>query len=96
MSLGKLFHYSFDIVVISIILAGIKSSTGYELRVDSIAHTKDSISILRKYLNLGETLFSRCCSYAKSSKSFRMVMLPGTQQVKDAVNDARKKYDKRQ
>lgn len=76
--------------MVSMILAGIKHTTGYELSASHIAHTKDSMSIVHWYLGLGERLFSWCCSWAKNSKSFKLVQLPGSREIKDAVNTAKR------
>lgn len=52
------------------IFAGIKLVTGYELRPSSIGHTEGSITMVKRYLKLGEWLFQYACNQAVNSDSF--------------------------
>ncbi|KAJ1993467.1 hypothetical protein GGI25_002787, partial [Coemansia spiralis] len=54
MVLGKLIHYSVDLVLVSTALAGIRRSTGYKLNTENLVENKDVRGYLDKYLAIGE------------------------------------------
>lgn len=62
-----------DLLLISMILAGVKMVTGYELEPKTIGHTDGSISAVKRYLKLGEWLFKSVCNKAVNSRSFKRV-----------------------
>lgn len=88
--MGSWIHYTIDFLMISMILAGIKEATGYSLALNHIAHTKDSIAVLDKYLGLGEKLFAWSCRWAKNSNSFKLTQIPGKNQIKDVIDASKK------
>ncbi|KAI0067343.1 DUF1748-domain-containing protein [Artomyces pyxidatus] len=56
MVLGRLVHYAFDAVLVSTLVAGVRRSSGFAPRTDSI--TDPTVrSITEQYLGIGETLF---------------------------------------
>ncbi|RLV92668.1 Nucleolar pre-ribosomal-associated protein 1 [Spathaspora sp. JA1] len=68
--LGKLTHYSFDLVLISIILAGIHRNTGLQFDVSHFS----SVDVRRyfgKYLAFGEACYDKVVSLLKYSGYFR-------------------------
>ncbi|CUM63977.1 uncharacterized protein PRCAT00001565001 [Priceomyces carsonii] len=70
MSIGKLAHYSFDLVLISIILAGVHRNTGLAFDTSSFS----SIDIRRwfgKYLAMGEKCYDSVVSILKASGYFK-------------------------
>lgn len=70
MSLGKLTHYGFDLVLISIILAGIHRNTGLVFDTSRFS----SIDFRRwfgKYLAFGEICYDRTVSILKFSGYFK-------------------------
>lgn len=73
LSPGNLLHVGADLILASMVLAGIKMVTGYELSADSVAHTDGVRAFVRRYLHLGEWLFQVACNKAVNSKSFRRV-----------------------
>jgi len=54
--LGKVMHYTFDAILISTILAGIRRSTGITPKVSS-AKDSEVNSFLTSYLDIGEWVF---------------------------------------
>ncbi|EIM21988.1 hypothetical protein E3Q22_01416 [Wallemia mellicola] len=67
--LGKLTHYAFDAVLISIALAGVKRSTGLTLAINRMAN-KDARKIIKSWLDLGEYCFDGAVILMQRSKSF--------------------------
>ncbi|BFZ56939.1 hypothetical protein PYCC9005_003989 [Savitreella phatthalungensis] len=67
--LGRLFHWSFDAVLISAVLAGIKRSTGLTPKTNAIEN-KDVRSAVDKYLGLGEWFMDMSIGYVGSSAYF--------------------------
>ncbi|CUS24731.1 LAQU0S19e00364g1_1 [Lachancea quebecensis] len=67
--LGKAFHISFDLVLVSACLAGIKRNTGLTPKVDAIGdpHVKGYVS---KYLNVGESCYDYTVATLGSSHYF--------------------------
>ncbi|KAF7580636.1 hypothetical protein FOB63_004574 [Clavispora lusitaniae] len=70
MSLGKLTHYGVDLVLISIILAGIHRNTGL---VFDTAHlsSADFRKWFGQYLSVGEYCYDRCVSLLRMSGYFK-------------------------
>ncbi|RPA75647.1 DUF1748-domain-containing protein [Ascobolus immersus RN42] len=66
---GKVVHYSFDAILISAFLAGIKRSTGLTLRTDKI-ESKDVRSAVDKYLGVGEWMMDTSIALMGSSAYF--------------------------
>lgn len=101
-NLGRLCHLTIDAIMVSMILAGIKLATGYELRPDVFGHNPDSVGYMRKYLKFGEYLFQAACNKAVNSKSFKRInwkemsdsfsknLLSSTRRMMD---DFQKKFD---
>lgn len=102
LNFGRLCHYGIDLVMVSMILAGIKLATGFELRSDTFGNGTDTISYMKKYLKFGEWLFQTACSKAVNSRSFKRVdwkemsdsfsknLLGSTKRIMD---DFQKKFD---
>ncbi|EDK42642.1 conserved hypothetical protein [Lodderomyces elongisporus NRRL YB-4239] len=68
--LGKLTHYSIDLVLISIILAGIHRNTGLQFDVSHFS----SIDFRRwfgNYLSFGETCYDYVVSFLKMTGYFK-------------------------
>jgi len=70
--LGKIAHYSFDAILFSAFLAGVKRSTG--LTVSSFQtekiESKDVRSAIDKYLNIGEWFMDQSIAAMGSSNYF--------------------------
>ena len=62
-------HYSFDAILISAVLAGIKRSTGLTPKTSAI-ESKDVRSAVDKYLGLGEWVMDMSIGYVGSSSYF--------------------------
>ncbi|KAG0239209.1 hypothetical protein B0O80DRAFT_461316 [Mortierella sp. GBAus27b] len=67
--LGKLFHYATDAILISVILAGIKRSTGLTVASNRI-ESQDVRSAVDKYLGIGEWVLDQGIIFLSSSKYF--------------------------
>lgn len=67
--IGKLFHYTFDVVVLSAMLAGIKRSTGLSPKTSTIEN-KDIRSACEKYLGVGEWVMDMSIGYMSTSEYF--------------------------
>ncbi|KAG5362891.1 hypothetical protein CJU89_2029 [Yarrowia sp. B02] len=52
-TLGRLFHFSFDLVLVSTVLAGIKRSTGLTIKTGDFEN-KDTRSYIERYLDVGD------------------------------------------
>ncbi|CAH2354597.1 uncharacterized protein CLIB1423_17S02718 [[Candida] railenensis] len=84
MPLGKLAHYSFDLVLISIILAGIHRNTGLVFDTSNFS----SVDIRRwfgNYLSFGESMYDKTISLLKMTGYFKQRNL-----VYDYVDQASK------
>lgn len=82
--IGKAVHLSFDLVLVSTVLAGVKRSTGltYVLLMPSVHHTyqyrpitrdidsKDMQGYFNKYLDVGEWVLDSAAAYMGSSPYF--------------------------
>ncbi|CCH43007.1 putative secreted protein [Wickerhamomyces ciferrii] len=67
--LGKAFHVSIDLVLVSTALAGIKRNTGLTLKPD-IAGDAEKQGYLKKYLDVGEYVFDYSVAFMSSSDYF--------------------------
>ena len=67
--IGRLAHISFDLVLISGFLAGVKRTTGKNTNLDSIEN-KDVQYYATKYLNLGESVFDNTAAFLGNSQYF--------------------------
>ncbi|SCU85179.1 LAME_0D00408g1_1 [Lachancea meyersii CBS 8951] len=67
--LGKAVHFSIDLALISVCLAGVKRNTGLTPKLDSIEDTHIRGYML-KYLNLGESCYDYTVASLGSSKYF--------------------------
>ncbi|KAG0017248.1 hypothetical protein BGZ80_008488 [Entomortierella chlamydospora] len=67
--LGKLFHYAFDAILLSAVLAGIKRSTGLTVARNKI-EGKDARSAVDKYLDIGEWVMDQGIIFMSTSKYF--------------------------
>ncbi|EOQ99687.1 hypothetical protein E3P92_01329 [Wallemia ichthyophaga] len=67
--LAKLTHYAFDAVLISIVLAGVKRSTGLTLALKRVKN-KDARGIIKSWLNIGEYCFDAAVIMMQRSNSF--------------------------
>ncbi|KAI8336401.1 hypothetical protein EDC96DRAFT_524162 [Choanephora cucurbitarum] len=65
----KLIHYTFDAILITTLLAGIKRSTGLQLATSKI-ESSTIRSYIDKYLNLGEFIFDMSVAYLNQSSYF--------------------------
>ncbi|CAK9435570.1 uncharacterized protein LODBEIA_P02970 [Lodderomyces beijingensis] len=86
MSLGKLAHYSVDLVLISIILAGIHRNTGLQFDVSHFS----SIDFRRwfgNYLAFGEVCYDKVVSFLRMTGYFKQRNL-----VLDQLQDQAAQY----
>ncbi|KAI8969013.1 hypothetical protein BDF20DRAFT_916427 [Mycotypha africana] len=67
--MSKLFHYAFDAVLITALLAGIKKSTGLQPATSKIEN-KTVRNYVEKYLNFGEWMFDMGAVYLSHSSFF--------------------------
>ncbi|KAG0130267.1 hypothetical protein HOY82DRAFT_486950 [Tuber indicum] len=67
--LGKIAHYSFDAILFSAFLAGVKRSTGLTFQTEKI-ESKDVRSAIDKYLNIGEWFMDQSIAVMGSSNYF--------------------------
>ncbi|KAI8082620.1 uncharacterized protein B0P05DRAFT_537754 [Gilbertella persicaria] len=67
--MSKLLHYTFDAILISTLLAGIKRSTGLQVATSKIESStiRDYVD---KYLNFGEWVFDMSVAYLNHSSYF--------------------------
>jgi len=69
--LGRLIHFSFDAVLISAVLAGMKRSTGLTFKTDKVAgENKEVQKWIDKYLSVGEWVMDQSVALAGSSSYF--------------------------
>jgi len=70
--LGKILHYTFDAVLISAFLAGMKRSTGLtpSFRKNALTENKDINVWIDKYLGVGEWVMDQSVAVAGSSAWF--------------------------
>ncbi|KAJ2843707.1 hypothetical protein GGI22_007119, partial [Coemansia erecta] len=55
MGLSRYIHIGVDLVLLSATFAGIRRSTGYHLKTESLIENKDMRWYLDKYLSIGES-----------------------------------------
>jgi len=66
---GKVVHYSFDAILISTIVAGIRRSTGLTLRPNAV-DSPDMQSYVRRYLEVGEWVLDSSSNIMAASGYF--------------------------
>ncbi|CAO1628433.1 unnamed protein product [Sympodiomycopsis kandeliae] len=71
--IARLVHYSFDAVLLSTLLAGVKRNTGYTPNTTELPLLNDPTvsSLFNKYLSIGETVLDVSSGYAKNSHYFK-------------------------
>ncbi|EKM58398.1 uncharacterized protein PHACADRAFT_89364 [Phanerochaete carnosa HHB-10118-sp] len=70
MALGRLFHYAFDAALLSTVVAGVRRSSGFGPRTESIPD--DTMrSIADKYFGFGETVFDMLQATVVNSQYFK-------------------------
>lgn len=67
--LGRIFHFSFDLVLVSTILAGVKRSTGLTIKTNDFEN-KDTRSYIERYLDVGEWVFDTSVAFMSTSSYF--------------------------
>jgi len=70
MVLGRVFHYAFDALAISAVLAGVKKSTGFAPATHLIPDSSIK-SIADSYFSAGETVFNIVAGQAVTSEYFK-------------------------
>ncbi|ORX36697.1 hypothetical protein BD324DRAFT_626853 [Kockovaella imperatae] len=72
---GRLTRLTVDLVAISVLIAGVKKSTGYAPRTERIKDTA-----LRRffdsYFALGDTVFGMVCGFVVNSRYFKRTIEP--------------------
>ncbi|KAK9319383.1 hypothetical protein V1517DRAFT_332725 [Lipomyces orientalis] len=69
MTFGKIVHLSFDLVLVSTVLAGVKRSTGLALKTEDIG-SSDIRYAVDKYLGVGEWVLDASVMYMSNSPYF--------------------------
>ncbi|KAK9481292.1 hypothetical protein V1514DRAFT_323467 [Lipomyces japonicus] len=69
MVLGRLFHISVDLLLVSAVLAGVKRSTGLVLKTESI-ESSDFRNAVNKYLDVGEWVLDTSVALMNTSPYF--------------------------
>ncbi|KAF5392264.1 hypothetical protein D9757_001570 [Collybiopsis confluens] len=69
MVLGRLFHFTFDAVMVSTVLAGVKKNSGFGFDVDKFSDPTLK-SVAEKYFGVGETVFGMIQGTAVNSGYF--------------------------
>ncbi|CAO1613240.1 unnamed protein product [Jaminaea pallidilutea] len=82
--LGRIAHYTFDAVLVSTVLAGVKRHTGFTPESDPNAKLHTPVPLIssndtthyyfRKYLGVGEYVFDRASGFASRSVHFKKVL----------------------
>ncbi|KAF8920127.1 DUF1748-domain-containing protein [Mucidula mucida] len=70
MALGKVFHYAFDAVLFSTVLAGIRRSSGFTPNTASITDPTFR-SVADTFLGAGETIFDIAQMRAMNTEYFK-------------------------
>jgi len=71
MVLGKLFHYTFDAILVSTVLGGIKRGSGYGLSPTALGLPEGTATdVAQQYLSIGEKIFDAACAGSYTSKFF--------------------------
>ncbi|EMR10186.1 hypothetical protein PNEG_03594 [Pneumocystis murina B123] len=68
MSFGKIVHISFDLILVSSVLAGIRRSTGLTIKTNMF--DKDTEMFIDKYLSLGNWVMDQSIAFMTTSKYF--------------------------
>ncbi|ODQ63601.1 DUF1748-domain-containing protein [Nadsonia fulvescens var. elongata DSM 6958] len=68
-TLTKLAHYSFDLVLISAVLAGVKRSSGYTFKADKF-EDRNVKSVLTRYLDVGEWVLDQSVALMDATPYF--------------------------
>ncbi|EGP88348.1 uncharacterized protein MYCGRDRAFT_40412, partial [Zymoseptoria tritici IPO323] len=68
--LGRLAHYTFDAVLISAFLAGVKRSTGLTLKPDQFSESPSIKKWVENYLWVGETIMDQSVALMGASSYF--------------------------
>ncbi|GMG27059.1 unnamed protein product [Ambrosiozyma monospora] len=73
MGFGRYLHYTIDLILLSMVLAGLKKTTGYELKGLPFFpfSSPESKSYLYQYLSIGEHCFNFAARMVRSSAYFR-------------------------
>ncbi|SCV06226.1 LANO_0H24872g1_1 [Lachancea nothofagi CBS 11611] len=67
--IGKAIHFSVDLTLVSLCLAGVKRNTGLTPKLDSIEDTHIR-GYVHKYLNIGESCYDYTVASLGSSRYF--------------------------
>ncbi|KAL6947492.1 hypothetical protein ACO0RG_000066 [Hanseniaspora osmophila] len=67
---GKLIHYSFDLMLVSTVLAGVRRQSGLQLKPDFFLQDEQAQKLVTKYLNFGESTLDYITATAGGSSSF--------------------------
>ncbi|KAK5110299.1 hypothetical protein LTR62_006152 [Meristemomyces frigidus] len=70
MVLGRLAHWTFDAVLISAFLAGVRRSTGLTIKADSMTESPSVKKWVENYLWVGETIMDQSVAIMGSSGYF--------------------------
>jgi len=70
MVLGRVFHYAFDALAVSAILAGVKKSTGYAPATNLIPDSSIK-TVADSYFAAGETVYNIIAGQAVTSEYFK-------------------------
>ncbi|TKA34666.1 hypothetical protein B0A54_13810 [Friedmanniomyces endolithicus] len=70
MVLGRLAHYTFDAVLFSAFLAGVRRSTGLTIKPESMTESPNVKSWIENYLWVGETIMDQSVALMGSSGYF--------------------------
>ncbi|ODQ82076.1 hypothetical protein BABINDRAFT_160274 [Babjeviella inositovora NRRL Y-12698] len=88
MGITKYIHYSIDLVLVSIVLAGIRRNTGLTFNADEF-HSMDARRYISKFLGLGERMYDYTVSLVRHSGYFYQ------RSLKDEFTDELKKNFKK-
>ncbi|KAK9327225.1 hypothetical protein V1520DRAFT_349379 [Lipomyces starkeyi] len=69
MTFGKIIHLSFDLVLVSTVLAGVKRSTGLVIKTEDIG-SSDIRYAVDRYLGVGEWVLDASVTYMSNSPYF--------------------------
>ncbi|GAW05514.1 DUF1748-domain-containing protein [Lentinula edodes] len=78
MALGRLFHYAFDAVLVSTVLAGVKKTSGFSLDIDQLTTNPTAKSAAESYLGLGESVYGIIQSTVEEKREKRTYSTPDT------------------
>jgi len=68
--LGSLIHLSFDVVLVSAFLAGVRRSTGLTLKSKSVTENDSFAKYIDNYLWVGETVMDQSVAFLGTSRYF--------------------------